>query len=475
VLLPKADREKFRSRCALMLFVHYANDHPLYTYAVYSPLTKKVLMRQDCIFLPKLFPMRIARSSVGMNPDGEPLIPMRSPLGIREGGDPELSFEAWQESDPLPEYVDHVRGSRLIHPRDRKLVQDNPEVIDGRVPDHRPFHPSFGAKSVVVVHKPPGFGISTNIDQPTGASLVEMESVGLSSDNPPQGSTTPVAHGASVAQPTQTFFEAYRGGTGPVDFRFLPQPPSDHRMFHSSGPRGAAFTIRLVFSGIVRATQNYRVYETMPVRVLHYRIAFHVVIVDPRGIHLFVEGRVLFHSGTISDRFDPRNPTVPTPFLVPNSVLEVRLVPIGTFGPAPVRLPLVAPELDIGVSDVLTIPPPPPGLDGHAEIVEDNAMIEEDIAVSDSTTGECDAQDEQDPAIAVNPTRRISTRVRAQRSDRVPAPSLPGPMPPGRRRARDRWYYAPLEGQAQESSSAQLPWGDDQESSSVDKRSWSNW
>jgi hypothetical protein len=45
----------------------------------------------------------------------------------------------------------------------------------------------------------------------------------------------------------------------------------------------------------------------MTVRVLHYRIVFHVVIIDPRGIRLFVEGRVLFHRETISDRFDPND------------------------------------------------------------------------------------------------------------------------------------------------------------------------
>ncbi len=70
VLLPKSERSKFKSRCALMIFVHYADDHPLYTYAVYSPLTKKVLMRQDCIFLPKLFPMRIAPANTGMDSAG---------------------------------------------------------------------------------------------------------------------------------------------------------------------------------------------------------------------------------------------------------------------------------------------------------------------------------------------------------------------------------------------------------------------
>ncbi len=65
VLLTEKERKKFRSICALMVFVHYADDHPLYTYAVYSPRTRKVLMRQDCIFLTKLFPMRIARVNAG--------------------------------------------------------------------------------------------------------------------------------------------------------------------------------------------------------------------------------------------------------------------------------------------------------------------------------------------------------------------------------------------------------------------------
>jgi hypothetical protein len=82
VLLTKGERTKFKSRCALMVFVHYADDHPLYTYAVYFPLTKRVLMRQDCIFLPTLFPMRAARSAAGMNADGESLVPFRSPPGI---------------------------------------------------------------------------------------------------------------------------------------------------------------------------------------------------------------------------------------------------------------------------------------------------------------------------------------------------------------------------------------------------------
>ncbi len=95
VLLTEKERAKFKSRCALMIFVHYTDSHPLYTYAVYSPRTRKVLMRQDCIFLTKLFPMRVARVATGMGPNGEALHPIRSPMGTQQYIDPELSFADW--------------------------------------------------------------------------------------------------------------------------------------------------------------------------------------------------------------------------------------------------------------------------------------------------------------------------------------------------------------------------------------------
>jgi hypothetical protein len=63
VLYDKDDREKFQSRCALLVFLHYATCHPIYTYAFYSPRTKRVLYRQDCIFLVNTFPMRMARQA----------------------------------------------------------------------------------------------------------------------------------------------------------------------------------------------------------------------------------------------------------------------------------------------------------------------------------------------------------------------------------------------------------------------------
>jgi hypothetical protein len=77
VLLQKDDREKFRSRCTIMIFLHYATSHPIYTYAFYSPLTKQVVYRQDCIFLVTTFPMREARTRAGSSVSGDSFVPFR--------------------------------------------------------------------------------------------------------------------------------------------------------------------------------------------------------------------------------------------------------------------------------------------------------------------------------------------------------------------------------------------------------------
>jgi hypothetical protein len=96
VLLDKDGREKFQSRCALMVFVHYATSHPMYTYAFYSPRTKCIVSRQDAIFLVNHFPMRMARTAAGF-PDPQN----------------DLSFQTWAQDEPLPVYDDHVKGTPL--------------------------------------------------------------------------------------------------------------------------------------------------------------------------------------------------------------------------------------------------------------------------------------------------------------------------------------------------------------------------
>jgi hypothetical protein len=144
VMLTEDEREKFKATCAMLIFIHYALDHPLYTYAFFSPRTKRVLFRQDCIFLPEIFPMREARTRIGLLPDGEPLLTYRARQV--EGDD---SFGKWKEDDPLPLFQDHVTGFTLASPPDETSRQTPEKPKEW--PRHRPFHPAFGAQSVVEV------------------------------------------------------------------------------------------------------------------------------------------------------------------------------------------------------------------------------------------------------------------------------------------------------------------------------------
>jgi hypothetical protein len=106
----------FHNRCTLLIFIHYADEHSMCTYAFYSPLTKRVLYRQDCIFLPEIFPMRTARQAAGLRPEGEPLVSFRSPLSMRVKVQSQHSFQNWSSQDPLPEFEDHVSGRKIAQP-----------------------------------------------------------------------------------------------------------------------------------------------------------------------------------------------------------------------------------------------------------------------------------------------------------------------------------------------------------------------
>ncbi len=65
-------------------------------------------IRQDCIFLTSVFPMRDARVSSDLGPEGDVLVTFRAPASVRDGCSIELSFDEWQASDPLPDYIDDV-------------------------------------------------------------------------------------------------------------------------------------------------------------------------------------------------------------------------------------------------------------------------------------------------------------------------------------------------------------------------------
>ena len=150
ILRDSDDRPKFITRCTLMIFLHYADDHPLFTYAFFSPRTKRVLYRQDAIFLTNLFPMRAAREASGMDASGDQLVTFRSPACLRDGSPPEFSFGTWTDSEGLPAFEDDVTGFGLDAPPGT-LVREPVEVPE--LPVHFPNYPGF-SQSVVSVPIP---------------------------------------------------------------------------------------------------------------------------------------------------------------------------------------------------------------------------------------------------------------------------------------------------------------------------------
>jgi hypothetical protein len=336
---------------------------------------------------------------------------------------------------PLPEYENHVLGSSLRRPRDCELIGfDGDRFISG-VPSRFPSHPSFGGLSGVAVLAPPTMGgvvkraVGTFSHQKLGDPIMHMatSSSGI-------GPNLPVTSEAPNQSNTPTFDENYRGRAGPVEFRFLPRPPHDHPMFYSSGPRGRSFTINVRYTGFDRQPHRYRVYESMPVRMLQYRISIQLLQVDPRGIRIFVNDRILFHRGNISHQFDPDRPTVSTPYLVPNSVAEIRIVAVGDFGPPnrPVQLTLPDGPGTLVDDAMATIDEPPP--------FSSSAFSEDSDSTTDDDEGTLgDVLDVSTPPAP----RRISTRIRDQRFLQHRDQGLPLQAPPERRRVGDRWYYAP--------------------------------
>jgi hypothetical protein len=165
VLRDSDDGPKFKNRAVMMVFVHYSTDHPLFTYAVYSPRSKRVLHRQDVIFLTSVFPMRTARVVSGLGPEGEALTVFRSPASLLDGCDPALSFGDWKATDSLPEFDDDITGFNLVSPYE-DLV-DFPEALEG-VPVFNPTHPSFPSSSVLVpIPAVPISGVNTDMEDAT--------------------------------------------------------------------------------------------------------------------------------------------------------------------------------------------------------------------------------------------------------------------------------------------------------------------
>ncbi len=155
-----------------------------------------MLFRQDCIFLPENFPMREARTRVGLLPEGEILVTYR--VQQLEGKE---SFGEWKDNDPLPLYQDHITGFPMTSPPDTTSYP-TPER-DKDWPVHKPSHPAFGVPSVVEVPKPLWRGMKkeSQIDVDKGGSAHDEEGSDHSGENLPQ-SQRPRRMGRALPPPT---------------------------------------------------------------------------------------------------------------------------------------------------------------------------------------------------------------------------------------------------------------------------------
>ncbi len=188
---------------SLLIFIHYATSHPLYTYAFYSPRTKRVLYRQDAIFLVTTFPMRAARLNSGLPADGEPLVAVRSSLASSlSASDTEYSFAQWQAGDLLPDYEDHATGIPLAV--DPNFSRSDTPAFPPDWPCRYPHHPSFGPQSTVPVPIPPLFPSSPSSVSNLGSGIPLAPAFGprdreICADRPLEGRSDPVLAGQASA------------------------------------------------------------------------------------------------------------------------------------------------------------------------------------------------------------------------------------------------------------------------------------
>jgi hypothetical protein len=200
VLRDSDDRPKFQNRCTMMIFVHYADEHPLFTYALYSPRTKRVIYRQDVIFLTSVIPMRQAREGTGLGPDGDKLLVFRSPPSMRENCEQDLSFGHWDVTDDLPPHDDDVTPFGLNQPY-AELLEDPVDVLNA--PVDVPQNPNFPLSSVVVpirsrpqVIDPAGLSTSNHLSASLPMETARQQKINR---DPPLG---PLAHNHLIDAPS---------------------------------------------------------------------------------------------------------------------------------------------------------------------------------------------------------------------------------------------------------------------------------
>ncbi len=154
--------------------------------------------------------------------------------------------------------------------------------------------------------------------------------------------------------------------------------------------------IYLEFPDQERPRMTYRVYHRMPVSLLYRAIASRILDCDDNQIRIYVGDQCLLHCCTITDRYFPGLPDVPTVFILPDCTVHVRRV-----------------VMNSGEQDSIPLPPT--------------------IPIENEITGALPGGQ-----------RRVSTRVPVPRGGNLQHTIATSRVNASRRPVRDRWFYDPV-------------------------------
>jgi hypothetical protein len=207
-------------------------------------------------------------------------------------------------------------------------------------PYHFPSHPAFGEASVVKISVPSclrlaGSGNPTDVgNKPAEDSSQEVLFGGTELSPVPD---VPVA-------PVETLLDDLPGEEGGR------QPPQQATV--SADSDESEFVIYLEFPDQARPRMTYRVYHRMPVSLLYRAIASRILDCEDNQIRIYVGDQCLLHCGTISDRYYPGLPDVPTVFISPDCTVHVRRVVMNSGDSDSIPLPPTIP-IENAITDAL--------------------------------------------------------------------------------------------------------------------------
>ena len=332
---------------------------------------------------------------------------------MRGDSDSPYSFQDWVSPDPLPEFDDHVSEVKLTRPFHAGDMLQPLLEEQGGDSRRRPYHQAFGEPSTVGVRAPANLREThllelcdadkdlapINLRDTTLLELCDADksqevtsSAGIGNLDVELGSDSTLEQseiGISLSS------DLVGDDNDDDSSENLPWVVS----MQESGEQ--EFTIYLDFPGTDRPRMKYWVYAHMPVRQLYRLIASRILGCEDREIRIFVGTKCLLHLGTVTDRFFPDHPDVPTVFLVPECIVSVRRFTEG--------IGVTFPDL------------PSPDQMQQITFAGATAIIAED-----------------EPPILRRASSRVSRAIKSK--DSVPLDPVVGKVAP-RRPVRDRWYF----------------------------------